>query len=425
MKQLISILIVLAIAGAGGYWLITNKPEIKKHSKKPVIPVVKVVPFRLQDYRITVHTSGIVEARTKTTLVSEVAGKVSTIKSAFQEGNYFKKNDLLLKIDDIDYRNNIAIAAAEIARQELAVKEQISQSKLAKQDWDLFGEKKRKPSELALRTPHIASAKAALKAAKIRMEQAQLQLARTTITAPYNGRVLTRKVDVGQYVTPGTPLGTLFATDTIEVRLPLSLANYELLGIPEFYQNEAQPAANKLPKVTFYTETTPGTRHEWSGKVVRTSAALDDKTRQLSVIARIDNPFARNNNGSPPVKLGQFLQADIVGKTLHNVALIPDSALSHQNTILLFQPNSDRQVNNHTQHSNSMGKVLVQPVTILHRDAGKVVISGEGMPGNYQLISTPPALATNGMLVKRYRPAEQKQLNKQPAKPTMLQGNTH
>ncbi|HEC05173.1 MAG TPA: efflux RND transporter periplasmic adaptor subunit, partial [Thiothrix sp.] len=325
MKQVILILMVIVLAATGAYWLTTNKPEIKKHTKKQNIPTIQVMPINIQDYTTIVHSSGVVEARTQTNLVAEVAGKVSLIGDAFQEGNYLNKKDLLLKISQTDYLNNIKIAKAEIAQRQLALEEQIAQGNLAKQDWDLFGEKRKKPSELAMRTPHIASAKAALEAAKIRMEQAKVQLSRTIISAPYNGRVLSRSVDIGQYVTPGTVLGKIFATDYIEVRLPLSLKEHELLDIPEHYQNQEKPKLESLPTVTFYTDKKHKKLYQWQGHIVRTSAALDSNTRQISVIARINNPFTKTAAASPLVKLGQFLQADIMGKQLSNVIVVPSS----------------------------------------------------------------------------------------------------
>lgn len=393
MKQFIIILIALALAGVGAKWLISNKPEIKKHTKKVSIPVVKVVPLKKQDYRIVIHSSGTVQAQTQTTLVAEVAGKITKIGKAFQEGNYINKNTFLLKIDETDYRSEINIANAEIAQQQLGLQEQLVQRKLAQQDWDLFGEKKKKqPSQLALRTPHIASAKAGLQAAKIRKQQAEIQLSRTNIRAPYNGRVLERMVDIGQYVTRGTMLGKVFATDYIEVRLPLSLADYDLLDIPEHYQGEKKPKIKNLPRVIFTVNAGQDNKrahHRWQGKVVRTSASLDSSTRQISVIARISKPFSRSSKGSqaiPTIKLGQFLQADILGKQLSDVAIVPTSAVREGKQILLLVDNA----------------IKIQAINILHTDNDNVIIATDGIADNSQLILTPPPFATDGMKVKVY-----------------------
>ena len=435
MKQVILIFIVLALAATGANWLLTHKPEIKKHTKKPNVPVVKISPVKSQSYTTTVHSSGVVEARTQTNLVAEVAGKITLIGKAFQEGNYLQKNNLLLKISETDYQSNINIAKAEIAQQQLALEEQRAQRDLAKQDWDLFGEKRKKPSALAMRTPHIASAKAALQAAKIRMEQAKTQLSRTKIRAPYDGRVLERSVDVGQYVTPGTVLGKIFATDYIEIRLPLSLKEYELLNIPEHYQNETKPKSENLPTVTFYTDKTNKEFHQWQGKVVRTSAALDSNTRQLSVIARISEPFSRrkkttSSTKAPLVKLGQFLQADIKGKQLSDVILIPISAVRDQKEVLLFikgksseiasDPKSmqnDQHNDNKKEHKGksnkkkaigTTGTIKIQTIKVLHTDNDNIVIAANELPKDAQIILTPPPFATDGMKVKVFTEPPQK-----------------
>lgn len=384
---------MLALAGVGAKWLVSHKPEIKKQSKKISIPVVKVIPLKKQDYRIVIHSSGTVEAQTQTSLVAEVAGKITKIGKAFQEGNYINKNSFLLKIDETDYRNDINIANAEIAQQQLGLQEQLVQRKLAKQDWNLFGEKKKKqPSQLALRTPHITSAKAGLQAAKIRKQQAEIQLSRTNIRSPYNGRVLERMVDIGQFVTRGTTLGKVFATDYIEVRLPLSLADYELLAIPEHYQGEKKPKMQNLPSVNFYmnvrqkNENDQQARHRWQGQVVRTGASLDSSTRQIAVIARISKPFSRSNNNTPTIKLGQFLQADILGKLLSDVAIIPTSTIREGKEILLLVDDV----------------IKIQAINILHTDDDNVIIATEGIADNSQLILTLPPFATDGMKVKTF-----------------------
>ncbi len=436
MKQILLILIVLAVATIGANWLLTNKPEIKKHTKKPNVPVVKISRVKSQSYTTVVHSSGVVEARTQTNIVAEVAGKITLIGKAFQEGNYLRKNNLLLRISETDYQSNINIAKAEIAQQQLALEEQRAQRDLAKQDWDLFGEKRKTPSALAMRTPHIASAKAALQAAKTRMEQAKTQLSRTKIRAPYDGRVLERSVDVGQYVTPGTILGKVFATDYIEIRLPLSLKEYDLLNIPEHYQNEDKPKSKNLPTVTFYTSKSDKKTHQWQGKIVRTSAVLDSNTRQLSVIARIDEPFSRRKKKSsslemsakaPLLKLGQFLQADIKGKQLSNVILIPISAVREQKEVLLFikdennEVASDQKSTQNDQHSDNkkeqksksskkktIGIIKVQAITILHTDNDNFIIAANELPKDSQIILTPPPFATDGMKVKVFTEPPQK-----------------
>lgn len=393
MKQFILILLMLAVAVSTGYWLIKTKPEVKKRSKKPSVPVVKVAQIKKQRYQLKIQASGSVQAHTKTTLVAEIAGKIIQVNPLFAAGSYINKGQTLLSIDPTDYLNNIEIAKAEIAQKQLALAEQMAQAKLAQQDWDLFGEKQKTPSKLAMREPYIKSAKAALKAAKLRMQQEKTKLARGTVKAPYTGRVLEHVVAIGQYVTPGTKLGQIFATDYVEVHLPLSLADYEQLQLPEHYQGEKQPTHKNLPLVTFYSNT-GNTRHQWHGKLVGSAATLNENTRQISVIARIHKPFSRSKTGAPPVKIGQFLQAEINAKQLSNVALIPNSAIRENREILLL--NDD--------------KIDIQPITIIATDKDKVVISMDNIPLNKPLILTPPPLATQGMKVKVFEQQKAKKI---------------
>ncbi|MFN3786678.1 MAG: efflux RND transporter periplasmic adaptor subunit, partial [Thiothrix sp.] len=249
MKKLILPLLVIA-AGIGlGKLLLATAPEAEKAPQEIRPIVVETQPLQAQSYQVKLKAAGIVRTQTQTNLVAEVAGKVLEIAPHFQVGAYFNAGETLVKLDAANYSNAVTIAAGELAQKQLALQEQQVQAKLARHDWNLLADKQnRTQSDFAARLPHLAAAEAALQAAAAKLQQEKLNLARTRITAPYNGRVLEKRVDVGQYVTPGTVLGVIYASDALEVHLPLSVAQYALLQIPEAFRDKAADT-NAMPLV--------------------------------------------------------------------------------------------------------------------------------------------------------------------------------
>jgi len=385
MKQFILTILLIAGTIMAAMHLIQTKPEPKKKERKIILPVVEVSQPKQQQYKIMIHTAGTVEAHSKTSIVSEVAGKITYISANFEEGRYFNKGESLLKINDSNYRNAIAIIQAEIKQKQLALQDSKNQTSLSSNQWKLYS-KSRQDSELAALKIKTASSSSVLHAANLRLKQAKMDLANTNIIAPYAGRVLSREAGIGQYVGPGAKLGTVYSTDYVEVRLPLTLDQYDLLDLPENYRNSKKTNKIKLPEVVFYTKSDTKKR-QWKGRIVRSSPIMDERTRQISVIARIDDPFKQPKNGQSIVKIGQFLQAEIKTKTLSNVFIIPNRSVRQNKEVLLFKD----------------GTVQIHAITPLYSAGDNVIISASSLPQNPSIITTPMAKAKTGTKVKLFK----------------------
>ncbi len=386
MKQFI--LTVLLIAGTiiAAMHLLQTKPEPKKKVRKIILPVVEVLHPIPQKYNITIRTAGTVEAHNKTTIVSEIAGKVSYISANFEEGKYFSNGETIIKINDSNYQNAIAIAQADTKQKQLALQDIKNQAALSPNQWKLYS-KSRQDSELATLKIKMASSLSAVHAANLRLKQAKMDLANTKIITPYAGRVLSREVGIGQYVGPGAKLGTVYSTDYVEVRLPLTLDQYDLLDLPENYRNSKNQVARKSPAVTFYSNSSKK-QNQWKGRIVRSSPSMDERTRQISVIARINDPFKKPKRHQSIVKIGQFLQAEIKTKTLRNIYIIPSRAIRQNKEILLLKD----------------GVVQIQAITPLYSEGDKVIIAASSLPKKPTIITTPMAMAKTGTKVKLYKP---------------------
>ena len=189
-------------------------------------------------------------------------------------------------------------------------------------------------SPLARREPQLAEANAALESAKAQLADAQLALSRTAVVAPFDGRVREENVDVGQFASPGQSLGRVFATDIVEVALPITDDELGRLGLPLAF---AETARNPGPEVVF-SASVAGQPRQWIGRVTRSSAAVNAQTRLINVIAELDDPYGAGSDNGAPMAPGLFVNAEIAGTKIENLLVAPRSAIRGGNNIFIGNP---------------------------------------------------------------------------------------
>ena len=161
---------------------------------------------------------------------SEVSGKIIWVSENFSSGGTFTKGDTLIKLDSRDYELALVTAESNLSQSKVALQREIAESNIAKQEWDKVSDGE--ASDLALRKPQLAQANAFFAASEATYEQAKRNLNRTSIVAPFDGRVRKKNTDLGAIISPGIPLGMIYATDYVEVRLPIANVDLSFLDIP-------------------------------------------------------------------------------------------------------------------------------------------------------------------------------------------------
>ncbi len=320
-------LAVLALASlVAGIMIATSSPVSGRPSER-TLRAVRVVPVETRTVQLSVHSQGTVAPRTESELIPEVSGRVVWTAASLVSGGYFDQGEALLRIAPEDY-------AAAVERARAALRRAQGENRHARQNL-----KRRKGlasqdmvSEAALddaeRTARVADAN--LREARVLLEQAERDLGRTEIAAPFSGRVREEHVDVGQFLNRGQAFATLYATDFVEVRLPIADAQLAYLEIP-IWQRRSRPD-EVLPEVML-TARFAGSEYEWHGRVVRTEGEIDPKSRLVHVVARVANDAA---GGTPPLPVGLFVQAQIAGRSAQDVFVIPRQALQRHGRVFVL-----------------------------------------------------------------------------------------
>ncbi|MFQ5877543.1 MAG: efflux RND transporter periplasmic adaptor subunit [Acidobacteriota bacterium] len=327
-------IVVLALGAAAAAVIIIARPRVERREIEVPAPLVRVVRARERDVPLNVLSQGTVEPRTESVLVAQVGGRIEWVSPAFAEGSFFWRGEPLVRIDPRDYRLAVSRAEAQVAQARVRLEMERAEAAVARREWDELGEGE--PTALTLRRPQLAEAEAALRAAEAALEQARLDLERTRVRAPYAGRVRDRRADIGQFVSPGTPLAVIYATDYAEIRLPVSRHDLAFLEIDLGASGRRRPG----PPVLLRGEI-GGAVHTWTARVVRTDSAFDPKTRMLDLFARVEDPFRRRADfAGPPLPKGLFLQAEIGGRVARGVFVLPRAALRGDGRVLVVDDES-------------------------------------------------------------------------------------
>jgi len=342
-----------------------KQPERKDTANQAIR--VDAIPAKIISLNFSVFSQGSIMPRTETTLVAEVAGQIVSVSSNFISGGFFREGEVLLQIDPSDYQTALLRAQAALAARKAQLADQQARSDQALKDWTNLG-REGDPSDLTLRIPQLAEAKAGVQAAEAELQEAERDLQRTRIKVPYDGLVRNKKVDVGQYVTPGTPLGVTFAIDTAEIRLPLSNSDLAYLDLPSATRLDK---AHRVPvKLSTDGARTSG---EWRSEIVRTEGVVDVSSRVLYAVAEVVDPYGILGQSSQgELKMGTFVKAEIQGLRADNVIILPRSVLQADETVLV---------------ANDERKLEIRQVTVLRAEPRNVYIS-DGLEGGELVITT-------------------------------------
>ncbi len=337
-KRVALVAAVIVLAGAAVAFLAVKlRPQPERRPAETPPPLVQVVRVATRPVALDVHSQGTVEPRTESTLVAQVGGRIVDVAESFAAGGFFRRGQTLVEIDPRDYRLAVSDAEAAVAQARVQLEREQAEAELAREEWEELGDGG-EPSALLLRRPQLAQARAALEAAQAGVERARLNLERTSVSAPFDGRVRAKQADLGQYVAPGTPLADVYATEYAEVRLPVAKDDLQYLEIGVGWTADGAGGAGggdvAGPPVRLRAELAGATR-TWQARVVRTGAEIDPRSRMLAVFARVDDPFQRNGRPAapappespPPLPMGLFVEAEIAGRITPSAAVVPRRAL--------------------------------------------------------------------------------------------------
>ncbi len=354
---------VVGVVGAALAISASLKPEKRfvPPSSAPDRQAVTVVTPEEIPFSPTISLNGVVEARTVTNVIPQVAGRVIEVSPSFRDGAFVSEGDILFVIDPSDYELAVerTLAEIEVARSDLLRLE--AEGAAERKIWENRFPDRPIPA-LTARLPQIAAAKARVKSGEAARATAELSLQRTVVRAPFDARVLDTRLDVGQVVASTVSVGSMFSIESLEIAAPVSAAELQRIGRPEGRNALIESPASNEPALR--------------GRVVRKAASLDERTRLGTLYIRADDIST--------LTLGEFVTVNISGESMESAFRVPSAALTSRDQLWVVED----------------GVLTERRIEVLGSDADTVITSRFDYADG--IVAIPPSDARAGLEVQTH-----------------------
>ena len=380
-RRFLHFAIALALIALGALALArltASRPELEKYRHPAPVPMARTIEIKTGSLTMAIGGEGTVRPVQEITLVPQVGGKVEYISPSLINGGEFKKEEVLLRIEQADYRLAVTLAGAKIKDSKSKLELTREEAFASKEEWRLLhpggSRADSNPPALVAKEPQLAAAQARVEADRADLKKALLNLERTVLRAPFDGRVSQENVDVGQYVSTGQALASLYSIGAAEIVLPLKDDDLLWFHVPGFTPGEGPGSRVAVSARIAGRETV------WQGEVTRAEGKLDERTRMINVVVLVRRPYSRR----PPLAAGLFVSVDIKGRTIANAAVIPRSALRQDRVVWVVDKD---------------GLLRFRKVDVARIQGDDVIISA-GLSDGELVVISPLNVVTDGMKVR-------------------------
>ncbi|WP_261389333.1 efflux RND transporter periplasmic adaptor subunit [Ferrimonas balearica] len=336
-------ILLLFVGAAVGLASLKQPPEKKEQAE--VLPIVEVVEVAKSAHRVHLRSYGVVQAKRRTQLVAEISGRLVELSPKFVRGEWVRQGELLARIEPADYQADLMQAQANLAQAEAQLQEEVARGKVAEREWQ--GVIEGIPPELGLRKPQLAKEQANVRSAQAALARAQRNLERTEIRAPFDGLIVARDVDLGQYINVSLKLGEVQGTEVAEIRLPVPPEDMEFLASLDGAE-------------VMLTQTLAERELSWQATLVRSEGVVNDDNRMVYLVAEIADPYGLEQDRPHPLKFGSFVNARIAGRQIDGLVNLPRHAVRNQRVTVIKADNT----------------VELRPVNVVRADLESVYIQG-------------------------------------------------
>ncbi len=348
-RTLVACLLIL-LAGAALIALVfSTEPVAERAGATRQTPMlVEVVTVTRGDHRPRIVAMGTVEATQDVILRPRVRGEVVERAPAFTPGGFVTAGQVVVRLDPADHENTLRQRRSDLHQTIADLELEMGRQNVAQRDYELLAEDLAARNEaLVLREPQLLSAKARVDAAQAAVRQAELDLERTRVEAPFDAHVLAREVSLGSQVAAGDALGRLVGLDAYWVVTTLPRDELRWLELPASPDQDGATVTIR-------------DRAAWPEGVTRTGrlysqvGALDAETRLARVLVTVPDPLARQAAAAgsadgpaagqtmPPLTIGAFVEVHIPGREMSDVVRLPRELIRQDDTVWVMEADSLR-----------------------------------------------------------------------------------
>ena len=370
-------LVVIAAGVLGAVELFLTGPKAQQRPPQVLATLVETRALTRSAEPVVVHALGTVVAAQEVVIQPQVSGTIVELHPDFVPGGLIREGEVLLTLDPAEYEVAVDQAEAALAR---------SRAQLQSALWEIervrgleaSGASNKKEMDNALTAQAVAEAD--VLAGEAALERAQLDLARTTIRAPFTGVITSEAVDLGGQVTMQSQLATLVGTDAYWVQASVPVDRLAWITIPTA-QGEHGSSVQICQRL--------GARKAcaWTGQVIRLLGDLEPQGRMARLLVAIPDPLRLSAKGESetdtgtPLLIGSYVEVKLEGRTLPDVVVLAREELREDDTVWLM---------------DKTGKLEIRPVEVAHRGQTRVLISA-GLSEEDRLVTSDLPAPVAGM----------------------------
>jgi len=380
LLRLLLPVIVIIISASVAFWMMQSGPKAKPRAKTRNAVLVDVRPIELGPQTTTVSIMGTVKPQREVALKPRVSGEIISVGDNLIPGGRFNKGEELLAIDPSDYQLVVRQLASEVARVESDMQVELGRQRVAQKEFELLGESVSEVEKtLMLREPQLENNRALLEGTRARLEQAQLDLKRTSVRSPFNAVVMSREVNLGTRVSPSTTLATLVGSDSYWVEAPVPASQLQWISISQEDGDSGSP-------VRIYDSVAWGPNRSRSGQLVGLTAMVEENGRMATLLAEIADPLSLlpTSSEQPKLLLGSYVRVEIEGKRLAKAAAIERDLIHNGEQLWIM---------------DEEGRLDIRTVEIAFRGQDQVLVTG-GVNHGEKLITTNLPSPVQGMTLR-------------------------
>ena len=370
---------VVGAAIAAALVLVATKAEPPRAEKPLEGTLVDVIQISARRHEVDLRGKGTVVPAQEIVLQAELGGRVIWQSPELVAGGRFKEGQAIVRIDPRDYQLAVESARSQVNQAKLELALEKRRGEVAKREWNAFGEVdvSEEQSALAQREPQLESTRLALKAAQSALKKAQLDLARTTLRAPFNAMVVSESVDTGQLISPQSTVARLVGTDEyhVQVSVPVSSLRTVVARSGEGPGSEAKIVQHAGDETI-----------ERRGEVIRQLPDLDPGGAMARLLVRIENPVGEK--GDLPLLLGSFVDVAIEAEPIEDAIRLPRVALRNGRNVYVM---------------NDQDTLEIRDVEIAWTEPDAVLVTG-GLRANERVVTSRIPTPVPNMLLRTVAP---------------------
>jgi RND family efflux transporter MFP subunit len=370
-------LLIVAVAVLYFIYLMENRPKAPRRPSDQQARLVEVQTVSRQSLPVLIQAMGTVTAAREVTVYPEVSGLIESIAPQVVPGAFVEPGQVLYEIDSRNYQTILAQRQSELQQARLNLKIEEGSQRVARREYQMLGDSAEEADEdLILRRPYLEAKTAAAAAAEAAVRQAQLDVQRCTIRAPFRAVIREKFAELGSRVSQTTPLVSLVGIDEFWVQL---LVPVDQLGWIQFPQEGLEGAEVRI------NDSAWGRQVFRRGKVLRLLPHLEEQGRMARVLVSVPSPLESAPEQSlPPLLLGSYVRAEIIGRTVSDIFAVPREYIRNGNQVWVMDENN---------------QLRIQTVQIVFRGPDTVYVSG-GMEEGRPIVTTDLSAPVEGMLLR-------------------------